>query len=166
MSDRWKLFRSQNLREEGDRISRSLICTKTMNTCITPFCTPRQYPCCCKDGPGDGGCCGLVNDQRDYILPPTSEERQTPSLCRAVSPIGNSENFPGDITCIDSSEVKRNEEIETFNNYKFPLSISFSCCCNGLAFAEFSKLHSPFILPIILSNSGLVVRRPRIYFIS
>ena len=48
----------------------------------------------------DGGC-RQVNDQRAELLPPTLEERQTPSLCRAVSPIGNSENFPGNKTCID-----------------------------------------------------------------
>ena len=77
-----------------------------IDTCIIPFCTPQQCPCCCKDGPGDGRC-KQVNDQRATLLPPTSEERQTPSLCRAISPIGNSENFPGDKTFIDLSEVYR-----------------------------------------------------------
>ena len=72
-----------------------------MDTCIRPSCTPRLCPCCCKDGPVDGGCCRQGNDQRAELLPPTLEERQTPSLCRAVSPIGNSENFPGNKTCID-----------------------------------------------------------------
>ena len=75
-------------------------CKTLMATCIRPSCTPRLCPCCCKDGPVDGGC-RQVNDQRAELLPPTLEERQTPSLCRAVSPIGNSENFPGNKTCID-----------------------------------------------------------------
>ena len=66
------------------------------------------------------------------LLPPTSEEQQTPSLCRAISPIGNSENFPGDKVLLIEVKYrdKKNEEIETFNNeeFLFPFLVAAMDC--------------------------------------